>query len=393
MTAAGAGVPGAVVVGRIANEGAGVWATKAGAGDEGANPSDGGGIGVAGGATGAAATGGGGKVGTTIPGGGAATARGSSINSTGRSGNCSSKGEPADVPAGAGAAATLGAVALGVAVSEDDAVDTAGADARVVPGGAGDAVAIGFCVAPSAEGVVGGELPVATGIAVCNVVAGADGGRPEAVGIEVRDAVAVLGASAADDTEAEDGPFDPGVGAAFLEGGVLVAPALVGIPTGFDTPASVAPARRLDAALAAAAIFRAVAAAAGFIGAGAGVAGAGPGATVLGADAVGAGALASGRPNVPAPFGPSIRASPPSSETPNRTSGSSSSPAADASNGGISELSGPASGGGTVGLADRSSRSPCESKSSLESAEAPCGDCGETEPMGSSTGRSARGSS
>jgi hypothetical protein len=174
----------------------------------------------------------------------------------------------------------------------------------------------------------------------------------------------------------------------------------VGMPTGFDTPANVAPARRLAAALAAAAIFRAVAVAAGLIGAGAGAAGA-VSPVALATDTVASGAFVSPRGNVPAPFVPSIRAGPPASETPNNTSGSSSSPAVDAVSVGIRAVSGRASGTGvaTVGLADRSSKAPCESKSSPESNEPESNEeCfaepDETvDPMGSSTGRSARGSS
>lgn len=314
------------------------------------------GVGVERGATGAAATGGGGNVGTTMPGGGAATAKGSSINSTGRSGSCSWKGEVAGTPGVAAVAAVAGVVAARSALV-------------VACGGAG---------IRSAGAVAGGA-------GVCG--AGAVGAASYSGNAESGDELLTGGSFA---------------GTTFLGGGVAVAAALlVGMPTGFDTPAKVAPARRLAAALAAAAIFRAVAAAAGLIGAGAGV----PGAAEpvdLAAGGIGAGALVSPRPNVPAPFVPSMRAGPPASEAPNNISGSSSSPAIDAVNNvGISEVSGPASGtgaataGASVGLADRSSKSPCESKSSPESSEGLFAELDEAvDPiMGSSTGRSARGSS
>lgn len=402
MTAAGAGVAvaGAGVIGCGANEAAGVCTTAAY--DEGANPSDGDGIGVGagGGATGAAAIGGGGNVGTTMPGGGAATAKGSSINSTGRSGSCSWKGEAA-VPLG------IAAAAGGVVASEFGA-PRIGAGVRGAPAVAGEAAvvdAVAFDVAEcEEEAEAEDELTGAAGACARCVVAGP--GDADAIGADVRDAVTVLDASSAEDAGAGDELLAAGVGAAFFGCGTLVAALLlVGMPTGFDTPANVAPARRLAAALAAAAIFRAVAVAAGLIGVGVGVgaAGADPGAAVLAADAPDGGAFASGRPSVPAPFVPSIRVGPPTSETPNNTSGSSSSPAAEASSGGIREVSGSPSGDGasTVGPADRSSKSPCESKSSPESKEGLFGDIDAgadegidgTDPMGSSTGRSAKGSS
>jgi hypothetical protein len=60
--------------------------------------------------------GGGANVGTAIPGGGAATANGSSINSTGSSGSCSWKGEAVGALGVTGAAAVVvgagGAVAV-----------------------------------------------------------------------------------------------------------------------------------------------------------------------------------------------------------------------------------------------------------------------------------------
>jgi len=290
-----------------------------------------------------------------MPGGGAATAKGSSINSTGRSGNCSWKTEAEGV--------------LGVA-------------------GAADGVGV-----RSADGVAGGAGVRSGGAAFS---AGAFGAPSSGEDAESGDALLPEGAFAAGTTVFGDG--------------VAVAALLVGMPTGFDTPANVAPARRLAAALAAAAIFRAVAAAAGLIGAGAGAAGA-VSPVALATGTVAAGALVSPRGNVPAPFVPSIRAGPPASETPNNTSGSSSSPAVDAVSVGIRAVSGRASGTGaaTVGLADRSSKAPCESKSSPESnaSESNAPEFNEPEsneegfaepdetvdPMGSSTGRSARGSS
>lgn len=287
-----------------------------------------------------------------MPGGGAATANGSSINSTGRSGNCSWKGELDDAPDVAGIAAVAGAVAA-------------------------------FSV-----------LAVAVGAGVRSAGAVADGAG-------ICDAGALSTPSCNEDAESDDELLTGGsfAGTIFFGGGATVATLLVGMPTGFDTPANVAPARRLAAALAAAAIFRAVAAAAGLIGPAADAAGA-DSAVALATDTVGAGDFVSPRGNVPAPFVPSIRAGPPASETPNNTSGSSSSPVVDAESVGISAVSGRASdtgadtAGATVGLADRSSKSPCESKSSPESNEEPFAGPDETVgPMGSSTGRSARGSS
>jgi hypothetical protein len=112
-------------------------------------------------------------------------------------------------------------------------------------------------------------------------------------------------------------------------------------------------------------------------------------------------------PKVPNPFVPSIRAGAPGSETPSSTSGSSSSPDSDA----LGEASGRASvTGATAGVEAagasmlKSSSAPCESRSSSESnlppftAEAVGADIDEARPdgnpvaMGSSTGRSARGS-
>jgi hypothetical protein len=342
---------------------AGCAAAGPGAGDVGVNPSDGDGVGVGvrGGATDAAATGGGGNVGTTMPGGGAATAKGSSINSTGRSGNCSWKTEADGVLGVAGVAAAAAAVGARRAVAV-----TGGASVR----GATD-------VAGSAG--VRSAGAVTSGADVCG--AGAVGTPSCGEDAESCDELVTEAAFAVETTVFGDG--------------VAVAALLVGMPTGFDTPANVAPARRLAAALAAAAIFRAVAAAAGLIGAGAAAAGT-VSPAALDTDTVAAGAFVSPRGNVPVPFVPSIRAGPPASETPNNTSGSSSSPAVDAVSVGIRAVSGRASGTGaaTVGLADRSSKSPCESKSSPESIEGPFVELDETvDPMGSSTGRSARGSS
>lgn len=242
-----------------------------------------------------------------------------------------------------------------------------------------------------------GVAAAADGVGVRSAV-GVAGGAGVRSGAGVFSAGAVGAPSSGEDTESGDalipeGAF--GVGTAVFGEGVAVVELLVGMPTGFDTPANVAPARRLAAALAAAAIFRAVAAAAGLIGAGAAAAGA-VSAVALATDTVAAGAFVSPRGNVPVPFVPSIRAGPPDSETPNNTSGSSSSPAVDAVSVGIRAVSGRPSGTGaaTVGLADRSSKSPCESKSSPESIEGPFAESDETVgPMGCSTGRSARGSS
>jgi hypothetical protein len=121
---------------------------------------------------------------------------------------------------------------------------------------------------------------------------------------------------------------------------------------------------------------------------------------------------------VPAPLVPSVRAGAPGSETPNSTSGSSSS--ADAISVGTSAESGCASGITDPDAADgpeasgpKSSNAPCASKSSSESiglfedgvvADAdvdggvaveevrPVGDPFTAKPIGSSTGRSAKGS-
>jgi hypothetical protein len=292
-----------------------------------------------------------------MPGGGAATAKGSSINSTGRSGNCSWKTEAEGV---------LGtAAAAGVGVRS--------------------AVAVTGCAG------IRGALAVAGGVGVRS-------GGAVASGAEVCGAGDVATPSFGEDAESCDELVTGGAfaaGAIFAGEAVAVAALPVGTPTGFDTPANVAPARRLAAAFAAAAIFRAVAAAAGLIGAGAGPAGA-VSPVALATDTGAAGAFVSPRGDVPVPFVPSIRAGPPASETPNNTSGSSSSPAVDAVSVGIRAVSGLASGAGaaTVGLADRSSKAPCESKSSPESIEGPFVEPDETVgPMGSSTGRSARGSS
>jgi hypothetical protein len=285
-----------------------------------------------------------------MPGGGAATAKGSSINSTGRSGNCSWKTEAEGV--------------LGVATAAD-----------------------------------------AVGVRSAVGVAGCAGARS---GAGVFSVGAVGAPTSGEDAESGDALLPEGtfpVGTVVFGDGVGVAELPVGMPTGFDTPANVAPARRLAAAFAAAAIFRAVAAASGLIGAGVGAAGA-VSPVALATGTVAAGAFVSPRGNVPAPFVPSIRAGPPASETPNNTSGSSSSPAVDAVSVGIRAVSGRASvtGAATVGLADRSSNAPCESKSSPGSNE-PESDEPESDderivepdktvdPMGCSTGRSARGSS
>jgi hypothetical protein len=315
-TIAGAGGTGAGVCVGCRAKGGGVCAGALGAGADGVNPIGGEDVGVTGGAAGATAAGGAGNVGTTIPGGGAATAKGSSINSTGSSGSCSWKGDAEGAPAVARVAAAGGTRV----------------DAAALSRGAG----------------------------------------------------------------AESGSL--GAGSIFIGDGAAALP--VGIPTGFDMPANVVPVRRPAAALAAAAIFRAVAAAAGLIGEGAtGSAGAVP-PTGLATGALGAGAFVSPRAKVPAPFVPSIRAGAPASEAPNNISGSSSSPAGAAVRVGIRGVSGRPSGtaaataAATVGLADESSKAPCESKSSPESNEVLFPELDETVgPMGSSTGRSARGSS
>jgi hypothetical protein len=121
---------------------------------------------------------------------------------------------------------------------------------------------------------------------------------------------------------------------------------------------------------------------------------------------------------VPAPLVPSIRAGAPGSDTPNSTSGSSSS--ADAISVGTSAESGRASGitdpeaaDGLQASGPRSSNAPCESRSSSESIKPfeveavdeagvdgecaveevrPEGDPFAADPIGSSTGRSAKGS-
>jgi hypothetical protein len=129
------------------------------------------------------------------------------------------------------------------------------------------------------------------------------------------------------------------------------------------------------------------------------------------------------RPTAPSALVPSTRAGPPGSEAPNSTSGSSSSPDADADSVGMSAVSGRASGteefegaamdGGAGTSPPRSSKAPCDSKSSSESitlfsfeaaddAEFDGGGAVEEvrpdgvpippNPIGSSTGRSAKGS-
>jgi hypothetical protein len=176
---------------------------------------------------------------------------------------------------------------------------------------------------------------------------------------------------------------------------------------GFAAPANVAPARRLAAALAAAAIFRAVteAGVANGVAAGAdGAAAEGAGRLVALADDAGAKVstavvLVAGveTVNVPEPFVPSKRAGAPGSETPKSTSGSSSSPEGEfeAVNVGISAVSGRASDtGAEADSGDTSSKSPCESKSSPDSGEELFSVPNDgIAAMGSSTGRSARGSS
>jgi hypothetical protein len=112
------------------------------------------------------------------------------------------------------------------------------------------------------------------------------------------------------------------------------------------------------------------------------------------------------RANVPNPLVPSNRAGAPGSEAPNNTSGSNSSPEltpADPSVG-IKAVSGRASEavGGTSASTPRSKRAPCESRSSsgsertgalLAATAAGAGvGAGIAIPIGSSTGRSARGS-
>ena len=186
--------------------------------------------------------------------------------------------------------------------------------------------------------------------------------------------------------------------------GAGATPLLVGIPTGFAAPANVAPARRLAAALAAAAIFCAVTEAGGDAGCAA-----------LGATDAGAADLAAvdvfalelvvapglepvRGVSVPGPLVPSMRAGAPGSEAPSSTSGSSNSPDAkfDESNVGIRSVSGRVSDTGAVmGASEGSSNAPCASKSSSDSCEAlfAVTEDGAAAIMGSSTGRSARGSS
>jgi hypothetical protein len=184
---------------------------------------------------------------------------------------------------------------------------------------------------------------------------------------------------------------------------------------GFAAPANVAPARRLAAAFAAAAIFCAVTDAGGTAGGAAPVVTDDAGADDLAAvgvfplaaavveprsaPALVRDALERAASNVPIPLVPSVRAGPPSSEAPSSTSGSSSSPDGELEEDsvGMSAVSGRASGAGAATKAeadDRSSKSPCESKSSPDSCEGlfAVPDDG-TATMGSSTGRSARGSS
>jgi len=128
---------------------------------------------------------------------------------------------------------------------------------------------------------------------------------------------------------------------------------------------------------------------------------------------------ASARDKVPTPLVPSTRAGPPGSATPSRISGSSRSPDFDAGSNdaddsvGTNEVSGRASNPGAATAeaagrsAPRSSNAPCDSKSSSASAKgrfegaaaATAGAGAEEErpdgspiPIGSSTGRSAKGS-
>ena len=128
---------------------------------------------------------------------------------------------------------------------------------------------------------------------------------------------------------------------------------------------------------------------------------------------------ASARDRVPVPLVPSTRAGPPGSATPSRISGSSRSPDFEAGSNdaddsvGTNEVSGRPSSPGATATAEaagtsapRSSNAPCDSKSSSASAkepfEAAAGDgeegveeerpVGSPIPIGSSTGRSAKGS-
>ena len=187
--------------------------------------------GDSGGGVGAATGGGGGNVGTAMPGGGAATASGSSINSTGRSGSCSSNGEVLDVA--------------------DDV-----AAAGVWAGGA-SAGALAVTVPPcGAEGVAGEDrftVEAATAIGGSE----AAGGNAFLVPVEAVSArrASEGPAAGAGETFGADPKAAVGAGATGWVG-VGVVPPLTGIAMGLDAPANVAPARRVDAALEAAAILR-----------------------------------------------------------------------------------------------------------------------------------------
>jgi len=354
------------------------------------------------------------NVGTTIPGGGAATASGSSMSSTGRSGNAAWNGESVGAlgsPVGATCLpevsdeATVGAPSWGVRAKSD-----------------GELLADGGAATVEVEASAGRITFLVPVVAVSPGVA-----------LRAAEEVGADGALAAD----ADGLL---VGTAMgLEAPANVAPARLaavlpligawpGVTANAGVPDLVAPALRTAVAAAAARIFAAAAVRAALLAAEAVVA---PGRF----DAAGGVEGVAGPPDVfaaageafavpsdavaalgeaaaaPTPFVPSSRAGAPGAEAPSKTSGSSSSPDSGAEESvGTNAESGRASGSGdaveTAGPSmPKSSSAPCESRSSSGSilppftADAAGADIedearpdGNPIPMGSSTGRSARGS-
>jgi len=289
----------------------------------------------------------GGNVGTTIPGGGAATASGSSMSSTGRSGNAAWNGESVGAlgsPVGATCLpevsdeATVGAPSWGVRAKSDCEWLADGGAATVEV----EASALGALTEPAA-----GVFPVAIlsgRIAFLVPVVAVSPG----VALRATEEVALGGALAAD----ADGLI---VGTAMgLEAPANVAPARLaavlpligawlGVTANAGVPDLVAPALRTAVAAAAARIFAAAAVRAALLAAEAVVA---PGKC----DATDGAEGVAGPPDVfaaageafavpsdavaalgeavaaPTPFVPSSRAGAPGAEAPSNTSGSSSSP-------------------------------------------------------------------
>jgi hypothetical protein len=384
---------------------------------------------------------------TEDPGGGDATTSGSSISSSGKSGNCSSNGETGTPAKPLGTAAVVAAPVAGLAGAGDAPTAAADADFWVVeatarvgtatpagaPALAGGALSAGAIALPGALARAG---PIgATGVVAALAAVETPPVTPTGLAVFF----APIPAASEDDALRGAAPAAPET----LEGTAL----LVGTPMGLGALVGATPDdERATAGLMipalevpfAAAVPSAPGAAVGTVAAGtlltprsAGLVSdfvmssdPGPEELPLPASPV-AEPLADAVPRAePAPFVPSLRAGMPGSEAPNSTSGSINSPGAISV--GTCAVSGRASrtaGTGAVALDDsadvsgvRSSNAPWASKSSSESPSAFEGEGGGDEgfgagaavveagralpacdpvppdPKGSSTGRSAKGS-